>query len=251
MGSAGLDLAVLSDFDGTLSAIVAHPPDATAVPGARDALGWLVASGAMVGVISGRPVTFLQEAVGLDHVVYRGVHGLERAVGSGVPEPIEELRPLAADLSDVRASMRDAADRIDGVVFEDKRVAFSLHYRNASSPDAAAKMCRKAAEAATSGRPFRLVPGRMVVEVLPDIAMDKGVAVEQEAVRCGARSVVFAGDDTGDLAAFAALDRLGARGIHTVKVAVRSDESPPELVEQADVVLDGPLRTPAWLGALV
>ena len=50
----------------------------------------------------------------------------------------------------------------------------------------------------------------------------------------------FLGDDFGDLPAFDALDELAAAGRSTVKVAVRSNEAPPEMLARADVVVDGP-----------
>src|SRR5689334_8433560 len=46
-----------------------------------------------------------------------------------------------------------------------------------------------------------------------------------------------------DLAAFAALDQLAARGIATTRIAVRSDEAPAELLEAADMI-STPLRAP-------
>jgi hypothetical protein len=43
-----------------------------------------------------------------------------------------------------------------------------------------------------------------------------------------------------DLQAFAALDQLRAEGVRTVKVAVRSAETPEELVSNADIVVERP-----------
>jgi len=53
---------------------------------------------------------------------------------------------------------------------------------------------------------------------------------------------LFIGDDRGDLAAYAALMRLVENGhlAHAVRVAVRSAECPPEMLAQADLVVDGP-----------
>ena len=58
------------------------------------------------------------------------------------------------------------------------------------------------------------------------------------------------GDDLGDLPAFAALDELAAEGAHTVKVAVKDTESPPEVAAAADLVVVGPSSTLALLRAL-
>jgi trehalose 6-phosphate phosphatase len=48
------------------------------------------------------------------------------------------------------------------------------------------------------------------------------------------------GDDRIDLPGFDALDALDADGVHTLRVAVDSPEVPTELIERADLVVDGP-----------
>ena len=52
--------------------------------------------------------------------------------------------------------------------------------------------------------------------------------------------MVVAGDDLGDLSAFAAAFELKARGGDVLRIAVDSAEVPPALIEQADVIVDGP-----------
>jgi trehalose 6-phosphate phosphatase len=52
----------------------------------------------------------------------------------------------------------------------------------------------------------------------------------------GARAVLVAGDDLGDLPAFAVAGALGGG----LRVAVRSAESPAELLAAADLIVDGP-----------
>jgi trehalose 6-phosphate phosphatase len=84
--------------------------------------------------------------------------------------------------------------------------------------------------------------------------VDKGTAVEELAA--GASAALFIGDDRGDLAAFDALTRLVDEGrlAQAVRVAVRSAEAPAELLERADLVVDGPvgaLRLLDELAALV
>jgi trehalose 6-phosphate phosphatase len=54
------------------------------------------------------------------------------------------------------------------------------------------------------------------------------------------RACLYAGDDVADLDAFGALDRLGAQGLLTVKIAVRSAETPGVLVGAADLVVERP-----------
>jgi len=56
----------------------------------------------------------------------------------------------------------------------------------------------------------------------------------------GRATVVYVGDDLGDLPAFAALDDLRSDGIETVKVATGGAELPDEVAAAADLVVDGP-----------
>src|SRR4051794_5005482 len=56
--------AILTDFDGTLSAIVANPQDAQPLPGAVEVLSDLSILYGRVAVISGRPVAYLVDRLG-------------------------------------------------------------------------------------------------------------------------------------------------------------------------------------------
>jgi trehalose 6-phosphate phosphatase len=69
---------------------------------------------------------------------------------------------------------------------------------------------------------------------------DKGDAVRRVVAESAAREVVVVGDDLGDLAAFAAVARLTAEGGDGLRVAVRSAEAPPQLLAEADLVVEGP-----------
>ena len=75
--------------------------------------------------------------------------------------------------------------------------------------------------------------GRKVLEVLPPLEANKGTAVRQLLADAGLQRALVAGDDTTDLDAFRALDGLEL----AVRVAVASDEGPPELRDAADIVV--------------
>ena len=94
--------------------------------------------------------------------------------------------------------------------------------------------------------------GRKVLEVLPPVALNKGRGVEQLLQGTDITSALYVGDDKTDLDAFAALRRLAADGrLQTaICVGVRSDETPPELEAQADVLVDGPVGVRTLLSAL-
>ena len=81
-------------------------------------------------------------------------------------------------------------------------------------------------------------PGRFVIELRP-AGMDKGRALLGLAAGVDAATLIFAGDDLGDLAAFDAVDAWRATGGAGLLVCSGSDEV-EVLAERADLVVDGP-----------
>ena len=105
-------------------------------------------------------------------------------------------------------------------------------------------------EPVAAGSGFDVVEGKMVIELVPRDRPMKGGVVERIAEELDLRGMLFAGDDVADLDAFAALDRLAAAGVVTVKVAVHGPETPASLETAADVVVDGPAGLVALLRSL-
>lgn len=226
--------AVLTDFDGTLAPIVPDPDAAAPLPEAPELLGRLARRFRVVGVVSGRPASFLAARLaGAGPAVHLvGVYGFEWVEGGDVRRA-PEVEPWLG----VAATVRDAAraEAPPGVGIEDKGASVTLHWRSAPEAEGwAAAFAHRWAE--HTG--MVLQPGRLAVEFRAPVDLDKGRVVERLAGRCTA--ACFAGDDSGDLPAFEALDRLAARGIRTVRLAVADEESPRALVAAADLVVAGP-----------
>ncbi len=116
----------------------------------------------------------------------------------------------------------------------------AVHYRGASDADAARRILVERLGDLAERHGFRVLEGKKVVELAAGTAPTKGDAVRDVVRREGLRRVLYAGDDVADLEAFRAIEQLAAEGVAGVKVAVRSDESPPALLERAEVVVDGP-----------
>jgi trehalose 6-phosphate phosphatase len=72
------------------------------------------------------------------------------------------------------------------------------------------------------------------------VRSDKGDAVRRIVADSGARAVIVVGDELGDLPAFGAVARLIAEGADALMVAVRSAETPPALLADADLIVEGP-----------
>jgi trehalose 6-phosphate phosphatase len=230
---------VFVDFDGTLSPIVDDPAAARPTPGAVGALAALAGRVGAVAVISGRPAGFLVEHLGAAGVALYGLYGLEVALPGGVRcEPEGEAWRAAIG----QAAADAGAELPPGAAVEAKGLTVTLHYRGA--PGRAAEV--RALAAGLAGR-LGLVahPGKMSVELRPPVAVDKGTVLQRLAG--GLAVVAYAGDDLGDLPAFGALRRLAASGASTLAVAAGGPETPVEVVEAADVVLDGPAGVVAWL----
>ena len=224
---------MLTDFDGTLAPIVPDPELATPLPEAAEVLAALAESFGVVGVVSGRPASFLARHLGAaSSVQLVGVYGCEWVEGGEVRRA-PEVEPWIGVAREVLTAAR--AEAPSGVGIEDKGASVTLHWRGAPERG---EWASDFAEAWAKRTGLLLQPGRMAVEFRPPVDLDKGTAVERLARGCSA--ACFAGDDAGDLAAFEALDRMAERGVRAVRVAVADEESPPELSASADLVLSGP-----------
>jgi trehalose 6-phosphate phosphatase len=229
-------VALCLDFDGTIAPIVDDPAAARPLPGVVDLLGPLADRYAAVALVSGRPATYLASHAAAPGVRYLGMYGLEEIVDGRVQvDPrLASARPaVAAAARDLAA---DPAVQDSGAHLEDKRYAVAVHTRRVADPDRWAGPIDQAAARVAARHGLEVVPGRLVWELRPQVRSDKGDAVRRVVAESGARSMLVAGDDLGDLPAFAVASELGGG----LRVAVRSAEAPPELLDAADLVVDGP-----------
>jgi trehalose 6-phosphate phosphatase len=208
--------AVLLDVDGTLAPIVARP-ELAVVPGeTRGEVRRLAERYALVACVSGRSGAEAARLVGVEGVVYVGVHGLELA-----PEAErwrETLRPFASE---------------EWPWLEDKGLTVAFHWREAGD-EAERQLEDVAGRAEVLGLEARW--GRKVLELRPPVTADKGTAVRALLAERGLRRALYAGDDTTDLDAFRGLDGLEV----AVRVAIASSEAPSGLAEAADLVVGSP-----------
>jgi trehalose 6-phosphate phosphatase len=216
--------ALLFDFDGTLSPIVARPQDARPVDGAVEVLRGLLSRAASLTIVSGRREPFLRTQLPLEGLAVVGLHGVD---------PDHRMSP------DVVDAVRSIAAGEPGAVAEEKIATVAIHVRQARDPDAAAERIAPLMAALAQRHGLRVLQGRRVLELVPPGA-GKGEVVARIVERDGVEAALYAGDDVGDVPAFTALEEAAARGVAICRVAVVGDETPSELRERADVRVPSP-----------
>jgi trehalose 6-phosphate phosphatase len=261
-GRAGLDALfatpdralIAFDYDGTLAGIVDDPMDARPGDGMVDRLGELSSRVRLVAVVTGRPA---QQAVdlggfdsapGLERLVVLGHYGLERwdAASSSLHtvDPPGGLERVRATLPDLLASL-DLQD----ADMEDKGLSVAVHVRRLADPAGAFSAMEGPLRELAGGTGLVAEPGRFVVELRPP-GMDKGQALRTLADEVDARTVVFTGDDLGDLPAFDEVARMRGQGSSGLLVCSGSAEV-TALAEKADLVVDGPEGVAGFIDDLV
>jgi trehalose 6-phosphate phosphatase len=223
--------ALLIDFDGTLAPIVDDPSEAAPEDGATELLSELGHRFGAVVIVSGRPVDFLASRLPVE-LSLAGLYGLEGR-DQGVDWELPNSGAWREIIADVALKVGQVGPECMRV--EPKGLSLTLHYRGHAEIEAEVVALAQA-QADRSGLVMR--SARMSVELHPPIDSDKGTVVERYAGE--ATAALFAGDDLGDLTGFDALDGLSKLGVHAVRVAVASDESPSELIERADIVVGSP-----------
>jgi trehalose-phosphatase len=240
------DALIAFDFDGTLAPIVDDPAAARAHPQAASALARLAPLVGTVAIITGRPAAVAVEYGSFERVeglIVLGQYGLERWTGgvlTTVPPP-----PGVATVREKLPRVLAAAGAPAEVFVEDKGHALAVHTRRCAEPEVALERLRSVLIALAERHGLIVEPGRLVLELRPP-GMDKGVALRALCAEHGSKSVMYAGDDLGDLAAYDAMDEMT---IPAVKVCSGSAEV-TELAARCDLVVDGPSGVIALVTAL-
>ncbi|WCB96891.1 hypothetical protein DSM104299_05661 [Baekduia alba] len=236
--------AVLLDIDGTLAPIVRHADDAHVPEPTRLPLIAIAKRYGLVACVSGRQATTARRIVSLGSITYVGNHGAEILRGGQTtpeiaPEIAEWARKVRAfGVGELRGEELHRL-RVRG---EDKDVIFGFHWRGAPDEESAEAAARAVAERAEAAG-FVTHWGRKILEVRPPVALNKGLGVGALLEATPVDVALYAGDDRTDIDAFDALRAAVAAGTlrEAICIGVASDETPRELEEAADILVDGPL----------
>jgi trehalose 6-phosphate phosphatase len=233
--------AILLDIDGTLAPIVEMADDANVPEGTRQLLIAVARRYGMVACVSGRRASEARAMVSIGTISYIGSHGAE-LLRAGWTEPVLDpaVEGWARRIQEFSHETDTAELRRRRVRIEDKGPIVAFHWRGAPDEEAARDVVDAIAERAEEAG-LRTHWGRKVLEVRPPVRIDKGAGVTAFLEDVELSAALYVGDDTTDVDAFHALEQLAEKGqiANVIRVGVLSDDGPSEIVEEADVTVEG------------
>lgn len=178
------------DYDGTLAPICPNPDEAHLSPVNKKLLLEL-SSLCATAIITGRAVDDVRRFLPMEPSFLVGNHGAEGTQTREEQQRMEEHCWIwKKRMETVSPILKDL-----GVTMEDKSLSLTFHYRHSPDPEVAEGVL----EFLLSTLPdCRITKGKFVFNVLPEISLDKGVALELLMKRHGFESAVYFGDDVTD-----------------------------------------------------
>lgn len=199
------------DYDGTLTPIVESPELARVSDEMRKKVKAL-SEKYTVAVVSGRMREDVEQLLDVKGIFYAGSHGFDiKGDNFSMIHPgAEKTIPL---VDKVIKKLHSSLDGIDGCLIEEKKFSVAVHYRRVDEKQVPA-VAEVVDKIIASESLLRLLKGKKVFEILPDIDWDKGKAIRwiMKAFEKDWKdvSVVYMGDDTTDEYAFRAIRTRGA-----------------------------------------
>jgi len=229
-------VGLFTDVDGTISRIAPAPAEAVVSESCRESLGLLVKRLEVVAAVSGRSAADAKRMVGVEGMVYIGNHGYERLDADGLrawpgTEEYPDKIRTALEVFNRRVS-------IEGMVVENKGHTAAIHYRRCSDREAARRAITAEVDALARENGLTVSAGKFVIELRPPMEVTKGSSVLSLAGERGLRGAMYIGDDVTDVDVFVALHGT-APELRGLSVGVIGDETPPEVVREADLTLNG------------
>jgi trehalose-phosphatase len=201
-------VALLADYDGTLTPIVSRPQDAVMTADMRRIVKALSGNKRFkVGVVSGRGLKDVKKLVRLKGLYYAGNHGFE-IKGPGISYLHPALAKYASALKKIKKELKPVAGKTKGSILEDKGASLSLHYRLVKDRDLPGLKAafRKISAPYAKKKSLRITSGKKVWEVRIPVKWHKGCAVSlilKKLAKGKERLLpMYLGDDTTDEDAF-------------------------------------------------
>lgn len=240
----GSRLAIFTDFDGTLAPIRQRASHARLSGRVRRALEQLTADGHLVAVVSGRPLSDLQQRVGINGVWYAGSHGYFLRAPDGTELSLLRLEQRRLIVR-VAHRLTMALRKFRGIEVEPKPGAIAVHFR-AATPAMRRTVSDMVTLVAGISPGLRVFPGHMVWEILPAGPVDKYLAARfilRSALQhdgLGTNWPIYLGDDVSDEHVFARWTGISVRVSRRPKTAakyfVRSPAEVADCLERLDAL---------------
>lgn len=227
------------DIDGTLSPIAPTPDEASIYPGVLPLLEQ-AQKYAHIAILTGRSIDDGASKINLDGLTYIGTHGLEWSEGLPWLHPVE-ITPEVLNYYEQGKYLLDLVEQhlseLPGVIVQRKRIGGSIHYRLALDPVETRQKLLSLLEQPAQQVNMSLSEGKLIVEIRVPLPVHKGQAVRQFVQRYNLNAIVFAGDDRTDLDAVTEMIRMRKEGIAALSIVVQHHDTLPELLAQADIVV--------------
>ncbi|XP_050303962.1 uncharacterized protein LOC126741545 [Anthonomus grandis grandis] len=204
------NLALLLDYDGTLTPIVAHPDLAKIPPETKKLLEELASvPNIFLAIISGRNPDNVKQMVGLENIVYAGNHGLEVLYPDGKRYNHQLPTEFGEQVKQLLTNLEKSVVK-DGAWIENKGASLTFHFR--AVPPEKVSNIEKTAREIIEQSGFKVNDAHMALEARPKVEWNKGsialLLLDQKFGKDkwqGTVRVIFAGDDTTDEDAMKAL----------------------------------------------
>lgn len=204
------NLVFFLDYDGTLTPIVSRPELAVMPEDMREAVKKLCPKHT-VAIVSGRLRANVEDLVKIKGLFYAGSHGfdIKGPEFSMIHQKAQEAIPI---ISEIIEKLEVKLGKIEGILVEKKKFSTAVHYRLAD-PGCLPEVKKAVDDIIEKYDTVRLLSGKKVFEILPNIDWDKGKAIRWIAqalkINWQEASVIYIGDDTTDEYAFRAVRTRG------------------------------------------
>lgn len=201
------------DYDGTLVTIKKIPSQARITEAVKRIIHSLTKkTNIKICIISGRELNDLKKMVGLKKIIYGGNHGFKISFLNRKIYIKKVRNSIYIKLNELKNIIKKEFGKEKGVLFENKKEIFGLHYRMVPRQKQAV-IIEKIKNLIKPYKKFlKLKYGKKVIEIFPDVDINKGRAVKIILKKFNKKRIfypVYIGDDITDEDAFEALKANG------------------------------------------
>lgn len=231
--------AIVTDIDGTISEIASTPEEAVVTDSMRNEMVKLKEKFSFVAVISGRSVLNAKEMVGVEGLLYVGNHGLEFLKDDSL-RVYPEVEKFLPQINKTGKKLENTLSDINGLIFEDKGICYSIHYRLSNPSENAREKILNTIHDDPECKKLIISEGRQLVELKPPVTCDKGTILNNIIKKYNLGKIIYLGDDITDTDAFNKLKELENEGkIKGASILVLSSEIPSYVKKDASFFVNG------------